>query len=82
MDVPPLTVVSLSDVLRAVLVLSISTSVSNSKVVDNPIVSIVSVNTACNVSTINVPGPDSVAVKPIGLVVVIVFVTMITSQTS
>lgn len=82
-DVPPFTVNSLSVlVLRAVLVLSVSTSVSNNNVVDRPIVSIVSVMTVCKVSTINVPGPERVAVKPIGLVLVVVFVTMTTSHSS
>jgi hypothetical protein len=71
-----------ADVFLRVLVLSVSTSVSNSRVVVRPIVVIVSVTMACSVSTINVPGPDTVAVNAIGWVVVRVLVTTITSQTS
>jgi hypothetical protein len=82
-DVPPLTVDSepVGDFLP-VLVLSNSTSVSNNNVVDKSMVSIVSVNTACSVATIKVPGPDTVAVKPIGRVVVSVRVTITISHTS
>jgi hypothetical protein len=65
-----------------VLVLSVSSSVSNNNVVERPIVSIVSVTIACSVATIRVPGPDTVAVNPNGRVVVKVVVTITTSQTS
>jgi len=82
-EVPPLTVeVPLADVFRRILVLSVSISVSNSKVVERPSVVIVSVTMACSVSTMSVPGPDTVAVNAMGCVVVNVLVTTTTSQTS
>lgn len=45
---------------RSDLVLSISMSVSRSKIVERSMLSTVSVIVVCNVSTKSVPGPDTV----------------------